>query len=138
VRAEAQVDGKFLLRSSDPTLSAEDIALGYKQLLQVERGWRDMKTTLDPRPVHHRKQERIREHVQLCWLALLLIRVAENHTDDTWRNARRELQRLHMGTFRGNAGVVRKTSQATTAQLRILHALGLQAPPAFPTLDPAA
>ncbi len=56
VRAEQHLDGKFLLRSSDPTLTAEDIALGYKQLLQVERGWRDMKTTLDLRPVYHRKE----------------------------------------------------------------------------------
>jgi transposase len=138
VNAESHLDGKFLLRSSDPTLSAEDIALGYKQLLQVERGWRDMKTTLDLRPVHHRKEDRIRAHVQLCWLALLLIRVAENQTGDTWRNLRRELQRLHQGTFRGSAGLVHKTSEPTTAQQRILHALDLQPPPAFPALDLAA
>ena len=138
VRAEEHLDGKFLLRSSDPTLTAEDIALGYKQLLQVERGWRDMKTTLDLRPVHHRKEDRIRAHVQLCWLALLLIRLAENQTGDTWRNVRRELQRLHQGTFRGNAGLVHKTSEATAAQLQILRALGLQAPPTFPALQAAA
>ncbi|MGH2869918.1 MAG: IS1634 family transposase [Solirubrobacteraceae bacterium] len=138
VRAEAHLDGKFLLRSSDPTLTAEDIALGYKQLLQVERGWRDMKTTLDLRPVHHRKEDRIRAHVQLCWLALLLIRIAENQTGDTWRNVRRELQRLHQGTFRGNAGLAQKTSETTAAQLRILRALGLEPPPAFPALDTAA
>jgi transposase len=135
VNAEAHLDGKFLLRSSDPTLTAEDIALGYKQLLQVERGWRDMKTTLDLRPVHHRKEDRIRAHVQLCWLALLLIRIAENQTGDTWRNLRRELQRLHQGTFRGSAGLVHKTSQPTAAQLRILGALSLQAPPSFPALE---
>lgn len=138
VRAEAHLDGKFLLRSSDPTLTAEDIALGYKQLLQVERGWREMKTTLDLRPVHHRKEDRIRAHVQLCWLALLLIRIAENQTGDTWRNVRRELQRLHQGTFRGNAGLAQKTSETTAAQLRILRALGLEPPPAFPALDAAA
>jgi len=138
VRAEAHLDGKFLLRSSDPTLTAEDIALGYKQLLQVERGWRDMKTTLDLRPVHHRKEDRIRAHVQLCWLALLLIRIAENQAEDTWRNLRRELQRLHQGTFRGSAGLVDKTSEPTTAQLRILRALGLQSPPTFPALELAA
>ena len=138
MRAEQHLDGKFLLRSSDPTLTAEDIALGYKQLLQVERGWRDMKTTLDLRPVHHRKEDRIRAHVQLCWLALLLIRVAENQTADTWRNVRRELQRLHQGTFRGNAGLVHKTSEPTAAQLRILRALGIEAPPTFPALTLAA
>jgi hypothetical protein len=42
VTADAKLDGKYLLRTSDPHLSAEDIALGYKQLLEVERGWRDM------------------------------------------------------------------------------------------------
>jgi hypothetical protein len=50
VNAEAHLDGKFLLRSSDPTLSAADIALAYQQLLQLERGRRDVKTTLDLRP----------------------------------------------------------------------------------------
>ena len=97
-----------------------------------------MKTTLDLRPVHHRKEDRIRAHVQLCWLALLLIRIAENHTGDTWRNLRRELQRLHQGTFRGTAGLVDKTSEPTTGQLRILRRLGLEPPPAFIALDLAA
>ncbi len=137
VSAEEHLDGKFLLRSSDPTLSAEDIALGYKQLLQVERGWRDMKTTLDLRPVYHRKEDRIRAHVQLCWLALLLIRIAENQTGESWRNLRRELQRLHQGTFRGSAGLVLKTSETTAKQRTILRALELPDPPAFPQLDPA-
>ena len=77
IKAEANLDGKYLLRCSDPHLSAADIALGYKQLLEVERGWRDMKQILDLRPVYHRLEERIRAHVVLCWLALLLIRIIE-------------------------------------------------------------
>jgi hypothetical protein len=52
VKAEEHLDGKFLLRTSDPTLTVKDVALGYKQLLEIERAWRDMKTTLDLRPVH--------------------------------------------------------------------------------------
>ena len=67
-------------------MTAEDIALGYRQLLEVERGWRDMKQVIDLRPVYHRKEERIRAHVILCWLALLLARIAENATGDTWPN----------------------------------------------------
>jgi transposase len=55
---------------------AEDIARGYKQLLEVERGWRDMKQVIDLRPVYHREEERIRAHVILCWFALLPIRIA--------------------------------------------------------------
>jgi hypothetical protein len=41
IAAEAKLDGKYLLRCSDPAMSAEDIALGYTQLIAVERGWRD-------------------------------------------------------------------------------------------------
>jgi Transposase DDE domain len=55
IKAEANLDGKYLLRTSDPHLPAEDIALGYKQLREVERGWRDMKQVIDLRPVYHRK-----------------------------------------------------------------------------------
>src|SRR5271157_1261146 len=97
-KAEENLDGKYLLRTSDPKMSAEDIALGYRQLLEVERGWRDMKQVIDLRPVYHRKEERIRAHVILCWLALLLARIAENACGDTWPRIRRELDRIHVGT----------------------------------------
>jgi Transposase DDE domain len=137
VKAEEHLDGKFLLRSSDPTLSAEDIALGYKQLLVIERAWRDMKTTLDLRPVHHRKEDRIRAHVLLCWLALLLIRIAENQADNTWRNLRDELQRMHLGTFAGPAGTSRQRTELTARERDILHALGVAQPPLFLHLDAA-
>jgi hypothetical protein len=69
IAAESRLDGKYLLRCSDPQLSAEDIALGYKQLLEVERGWRDMKQIIDLRPVYHRLEDRIRAHV-LLWPAV--------------------------------------------------------------------
>jgi hypothetical protein len=137
VAAEARLDGKFLLRTSDPTLSAEDVALGYKQLLEVERGWRDMKTTLDLRPVFHRLADRIRAHVVLCWLALLLIRVAETRTGDTWRNLRHELDRLHVGEFTGNTGTVLQRTDLTDAQQAILDALGVAPPPQFLDITPA-
>ena len=131
VNREAHLDGKFLLRTSDPTLTAEDIALGYKQLLEIERAWRDMKTTLDLRPVHHRKEDRIRAHVLLCWLALLLIRIAENQAHDTWRNLRDELQRMHLGTFTGPAGTSQQRTELTARQRDILGALGVAQPPLF-------
>jgi transposase len=137
VSAEAHLDGKYLLRSSDPTLSAEDIALGYKQLLQVERGWRDLKTTLDLRPVYHRREDRIRAHVLLCWLALLLIRIVEHETQDTWRNVRNELQRLHLGTFTGPAGTCQQRTELTARQRDLLRTLKLPEPARFTRLDPA-
>jgi transposase len=128
VAADEKLDGKYLLRTSDPTLSPEDIALGYKQLSEVERGWRDLKHVLDLRPVYHHKEERIRAHVILCWLALLLIRIAETKTGDTWANLRRELERLHVGTFEGSAGFFRKRTALTPAQKAVFRKLAIQEP----------
>jgi Transposase DDE domain len=127
-KAEANLDGKYLLRCSDPHLSAEDIALGYKQLLEVERGWRDMKQILDLRPVYHRLEERIRAHVILCWLALLLIRITETTTGHTWQHIRRELDRLHIGTFTGPAGTFRQLTELTKAQRDLLARLDIPTP----------
>src|SRR5712691_11597997 len=138
VAREARLDGKFLLRTSDPTLSAEDVALGSKQLLEVERCWRDMKTTLELRPVYHRKEDRIRAHVVLCWLALLLIRIAENAAHDTWRNIRTELQRIHLGEFSGSAGRLLQRTQVTATQDRLLRDLKVKVPPRFFELNPVA
>jgi transposase len=137
VRAEEQVDGKFLLSSSDDSLSAEEIALGYRQLIEVERGWRALKHTLDLRPVHHRKEERIRAHVLLCFLALLLTRVIEVETAKTWPSVRRALERMHLGEFHGSAGRVLQRTETNPVQLEALRALQLDEPPRFLAIEPA-
>ena len=136
-KAEENLDGKYLLRTSDPKMTAEDIALGYKQLLEVERGWRDMKQVIDLRPVYHRKEERIRAHVILCWLALLLARIAENTCGSTWPRLRRELDRIAVGTFAGPAGTFRQRTEISQAQLDILTGLGIDPPPKIYQLTPA-
>jgi transposase len=135
--AEQALDGKYLLRTSDPSLSAEDVALGYKQLLEVERGWRDFKLHLDLRPVYHRKQERIQAHILLCWLALLLIRIAECRTSQTWNRLRQQLERLHLGSFRVADGICWKRTELSAAQRAILSALELPEPPLIVHLDAA-
>jgi hypothetical protein len=128
IKTEARLDGKYLLRCSDPKLSTEDIAIGYKQLLEVERGWRDMKSVLDLRPVYHHLEDRIRAHVLLCWLALLLVRVAETTTGRTWPTIRAELDRLHVITFTGPAGTFRQSTELTKGQRDLLAALTLDPP----------
>ncbi len=136
VTAEARLDGKFLLSSSDDSLSAADMARLYKGLLEVEDSWREMKQTLELRPVHHRKEERIRAHVTLCFLGLMLMRVAERATGDTWRNLRRELERMHLGTFAGPAGALTQRTETTPRQREILAALEIAEPPIVFELSP--
>jgi IS4 transposase len=133
---EAHYDGKWLLRTSDLTLTAEDLAAAYKQLLAVERGWRDCKSSLGLRPVYHHREDRIRAHIQLCWLALLLIRVAETRTGDTWRTLRHELDRMHLVTFATADGRVAQRSVTTSNQKTILAALDLPEPPKYLDLTP--
>lgn len=137
-KAEENLDGKYLLRTSDPAMTAEDIALGYKQLLEVERGWKDMKQVIDLRPVYHRKEERIRAHVILCWLALLLARIAENACAATWPELRRQLDRIQVGAFTGPAGTFRQRTELSPAQAAILEQLGIDPPPKVYQLTPAA
>jgi hypothetical protein len=137
VRAEARLDGKFLLSTSDPDLSAEDVALGYKNLLEAERAFRDLKTTLELRPVFHRLEHRIHAHVLLCWLALLLVRVAERQTGQTWRRINLELGRLHLVTLAGPAGRLEQTTALTPAQRELYVAAGITPPPRVTSLQPA-
>jgi hypothetical protein len=138
VARERKLDGKFLLRTSDESLTPADLAQGYKALYEVERGWRDIKHTLDIRPAYHRRDDRIEAHVQLCWLALLLIRVAETETNNTWRNIRNELDRLHLVTLQTSEGTVSQRTELTPAQRRILTQLNLAEPPRFYDFTPAA
>jgi hypothetical protein len=138
VKAEDNLDGKYVLRTSDPRLPAEDIALGYKQLLEVERGWRDMKQVIDLLPVYRRKEERIRPHVILCWFALLLTRIAENACQATWSALRRELDRIAIGAFTGPASTFRQRTEITKAQRDILVQLAINPPPRIYQLTPAS
>lgn len=129
VAAETRLDGKYLLATSDPDLSAEDVALGYKNLLEAERAFRTMKSTLYLRPVYHRLDDRIRAHVLLCWLALLVIRVAERRTGLTWRTIRAELGRIHQVTLTGPAGRLQHTTRLSDTQAKVFKDAGVPPPP---------
>jgi Transposase DDE domain len=135
-REESRLDGKFLISCSEDSLGAAEIALYYKQLKEVERGWRDQKHVLDLRPIYHRKAERIRAHVLLSFLALLITRVAETHAKDTWPNLRRELERIHLGYFEGSAGRVNQRTALTPRQREIFGALEVAEPPRFLAIEP--
>jgi len=52
IKAEARYDGKWVLRSDLDELSAEDVALRYKQLWTVEDCIRSIKSILETRPIY--------------------------------------------------------------------------------------
>ena len=71
VKNEARYDGKWVL-STNTTLAADVVALTYKQLWAVEDIFRTMKSILETRPIHHKRDETIRGHVFCSFLALVL------------------------------------------------------------------
>ena len=97
-----------------------------------------MKQVLDLRPVYHRLEDRIRAHVVLCWLALLLARIVETRAATTCPRTCDELQRLHVGTFTGPAGLFRQTSHPRNETRRLHTALNIALPPRILDLDPRA
>jgi len=75
IAAEAALDGVYVLRTSlaPETLDATSTVKAYKQLAQVERAFRSLKTVdIEVRPIHHRRPHRVRAHVLLCMLAYYL------------------------------------------------------------------
>ena len=128
IKQEEKLDGKYLLSTSDQHLSAEDIALGYKQLMEVERAFRTLKGSLSLRPIYHSKDDRIRSHVLLCWLALLLIRIAEVETGMTWPKIQRPMQRLNLVEFLTKDGRILQHTEITSDQRNILNKLKIKPP----------
>ena len=87
-----------------------------------------MKSVLDLRPVYHRLEDRIRAHVLLCWLALLLTRVAETSTGHTWPTIRAHLDRIHVITCTGPTGMFRQSTELTKPQRDLFVALDVTPP----------
>lgn len=131
IEEAARYDGKWVITSNDDTLTAEDLALGYKQLMRVERCWRQMKSGLRMRPVFHHRPWRIQAHVSICVLALLLERIAETRAGDTWRNVEAKLATIKVVEYDRGQARVRQTMQIRTEVAGLLKQLRVPQPPAI-------
>jgi len=131
IRSASQYDGKFVVHSNDDTLTPEDLALGYKQLMRVEQAWRSLKSGIKLRPVFHSAPHRIHAHVAITVLALLLERVAERACKDTWRNIRDDLKQIKLAQLSGPNGRVWQVTEPATAARKRLKAMDILHPPAL-------
>lgn len=128
IAADRRFDGKFLIETSDDTLSLTDVVLGYKQLHDVEQAFRSLKTTLVLRPNYHSRDDRIRCHIFLCFLALLLARTVELKTNLSWSKIREEMNRIYIGEFRHHGKTISLMTELTKKQQAILAALDIKEP----------
>lgn len=138
VQDAARYDGKWVITTNDDTLSAEDLALGYKQLMRVELCWRQLKSGLELRPVFHRLPWRIQAHVSITVLSLLLERIAEIRADDTWRNIRDQLASLKVVEYEHGAVRVCQTTELRPDVALLLKRLQVDQPPRLHNVAPAS
>lgn len=98
IEQEARFDGKFVL-TTNTELSSEEVAVTYKNLLQVECAFRSLKDILSTRPVYHQTPENTKGHVFCSYLSLLLLielrrRLREKGEVPSWHDVIRDLRCL--------------------------------------------
>ena len=135
VKAAGRMDGKFVVYGNDDTLSAEDMAPGYKQLQRVEQAWRQLKSGLRLRPVYHHATHRIHAHVALTVTALLLERMAEHACAATWRRIRGDLKRVQPVQLIGPNGTLWQVTEPRPEATKWLKSPGIGPPATILKLD---
>jgi hypothetical protein len=129
VRRAERLDGKFVLTTNDDTLSAADIALGYKGMWIIEACFRKMKTTgLGIRPMFHWAPRRIVAHVKLCVLALMIQRTAEVAAEAPWARLVDVLGRLQAVRYTAEGAPIVQASRITPELAAILKKLDVPRP----------
>jgi len=133
VRSESRFDGKWVL-TTNTDLPADKIALKYKELWQVERVFRDVKTMLHTRPVYHQKNENIRGHVFCSFLALVLRKELERRLnaaghDFEWSDIKQDLKALQQVTIEENGKRLSIRSQCKGVCGKVFQAVGAALPP---------
>jgi transposase len=133
VKYEARFDGKWVLRTNTD-LSADQVALKYKELWRVEKVFRDVKSLLETRPIYHQKDRTIRGHVFCSFLALVLRKELDRrllragHRFE-WAEIKQDLKALQRVTIEedGKSFSIRSRSQGVCGKL--FQAVGVAMPP---------
>jgi len=133
IEEEKRCDGKWVLRTNT-ALTAEQVALTYKELWQVEQVFRDMKSAFDTRPIFHQRDETIRGHVFCSFLALVLIkelyrRLEKAGHDFEWAEIKQDLSALQEITIEDNGRKLAVRSECKGVCGKVFQAVGVAIPP---------
>ncbi len=134
IAQEARYDGKYVIRTSHPELSDEEVVRAYRNLALIERSFRSLKSLEEISPVYHWRTRRIKAHVHVCVLAHLLERYLEKRLREgglkmTAEQALRHLGRMKSVTVTINREVYRMRTEAPPEVRKIFKALGYRIPP---------
>ncbi len=103
--------GRFLI-VTNTDLPESEVVSAYKEQWQIERSFRTIKSFIEIRPVYHRKSERIRAHVFVCVLSLLLSRLIEKKTELTISETVRILSQLKVTPVSLQSGIIMIRSES--------------------------
>jgi transposase len=72
---EKKIEGKYVIATSEQGLSVLDAVAMYKELTEVESGFRQLKDVMAMRPIYHQVEPRVKAHIFVAALALLVQRL---------------------------------------------------------------
>ena len=135
VKSDSRFDGKWVL-TTNTELRSEKIALKYKELWQVERVFRDVKTMLHTRPVYHQKNENIRGHVFCSFLALVLKKELDRRLNTAghifeWSDIKQDLKALQQVTIEENGKRLGIRSECKGVCGKVFQSVGVAIPPSI-------
>jgi transposase len=131
LQREKNLEGKYLISTSEGQFSAQDAVRMYKELSDVESGFRSLKDVLQMRPIYHKLERRVRAHIFVAALALLLTRVMERRLKDagvlmSCAQALQALSTIRLVSFRLDAQRARRgVSTGSPRARQVLKALGI-------------
>ena len=133
VKYEQRFDGKWVL-ITNTDLSAEEVALHYKELWMVEHIFRNMKSLLETRPIYHRIDETITGHIFCSFLALVLLKELEHRLEESgydfeWGKVRQDLKSLQEITIEENNKKFAIRSECRGTCGKVFQAVGVAVPP---------
>jgi transposase len=128
---EQAYEGKYVIQTEEPNLSAVDAVRLYKELSEVERAFANLKDVLDMRPIYHRADDRVQAHIFVAALAFLLHRAIEKKL----KSARLDLSATEALTALkcvrvvdinlGDGPIKRSVTRGTQRAAAVLRALGI-------------
>jgi transposase len=128
---EKRIEGKYLIATSEAHLDVLEAVRMYKELSEVERGFRCLKDVLEMRPIYHKSEPRVRAHIFVAALALLLTRVLERRLKDagvdlSTEEALQALSTIRLVSFKVGPGSARNGVSVGSPRARqVLQALGI-------------
>ena len=140
IKYEARFDGKYVL-TTNTDLSTARVALKYKELWQVERVFRDIKSLFYTRPVFHHHDETIRGHVFCSFLSLVLRKELEQRLQSDgyhfeWAAIKQDLKALQRVTIKENDHRMAIRSECKGVCGKVFQAVKVALPPTI-CMEPA-